>query len=142
MKGEEYNIFLREHRNRVGRPADPNMNYETEGEGSMKLCKKCLSELSPGKQHSCVKTTKRENLIELVQNMSPKTKSALLVTELKAQAVEQGQSVKGRQINLQSGSCQLPITVGQSSKTSDKQFSHQDLIRLGTRLNLSNNSLM
>ena len=141
LNGEEYKAFTKAHNNKVGRPGEG--PPKSEPKGAKNMCLECLSEIAPGKPHWCVKTVKRDNLIDLVEKMSPQTKSNLLVHELKIHAEEQSKTSRGGQITLQSGSCQLPVTVGKArGEKMGVQFTHRDLIRLGSQLNSSNNELM
>ena len=93
LNGEEYKAFTKAHSNKVGRPGEG--PPKSEPKGAKNMCLECLSEIAPGKPHWCVKTVKRDNLIDLVEKMSPQTKSNLLVHELKIHAEEQSKTSRG-----------------------------------------------
>ena len=66
-----------------------------------------------------------------------------MAVTLKEMAEVKGESTMGGKVKLQSGSKIIPVEIGNSrSRQSVPKFSHQNLKNLGSRLNLSNNSLM
>ena len=71
------------------------------------------------------------------------SQSAVMASSLKTLAEDIGETSRGGTLHLQSGSKQLEVKVGQSRKRPQAvQFSHENLRRLGTKLNISNNSIM
>ena len=136
----EYVKYKAEHSNKVGRPTDVERSPPAK---IIKICEKCISEIAPGKEHNCLKSTKRENLITLMRSTSIGTKSNVLADGLKIIAEEQGQTKRGGEIELQSGSKVLPVKIGtQRSRPKEAKFSHESLKMLGARLNLSDNEIM
>ena len=127
--------------NKVGRPSE-RVDSDSESE-AMLVCKSCLSEIAPGKEHKCQKTRKRENIVNLIRNSSEGSKSSVLVQSLREVAETQGETTRGGTIKLQSGSHTIPVQLG-NKRTREKtpKFSHENLKNLGKRLNLSNTSLM
>ena len=140
LKNQDYIGFKNEHSNKTGRPAEGEKGPSPK---ALKMCSECLSELAPGKTHNCDKTTKRLNMINLVKNSSFNTKSTVITSELKSLAASDGKSSKCAEIDLKSGSKVLPIRFGtQRANPKVPMFSHKNLKRPGTSLNLSYNSVM
>ena len=107
------------------------------------LCSKCFSEIGAGKPHTCHKTTRRENLSNLVRSTSRKSQSSVTSSTLKAIATDQSVSTRGGTLTLQTGSKPLPVQIG-TPKVHPKQatFSHENLKRLQASTNLSDKSLL
>ena len=141
MDMNEYKEYLKGHKNSLGRPS---LKPKMEDPKNIKICEKCLSEIHPGKTHMCLETVKRENLCKLLENSSTNSKSSVISSGLKELANGQGESNKGGVIKIFSGGPQLlPVQIGTSRTRPVTQiFSHENVNRLGTQLNLSNNSLM
>ena len=140
MDLSSYSKFIKEHSNKVGRPLD---KQSIEPPKKIVLCDSCFSELAPGKPHVCQKSVKRNNIVSLIRSTSVASQSAVMASSLKTLAEDIGESSRGGTLHLQSGSKQLEVIVGQSRKRPQAvQFSHENLRRLGTKLNLSNNSIM
>ena len=140
MDLSSYSKFIKECSNKVGRPLD---KQSIEPPKKIVLCDSCFSELAPGKPHVCQKTVKRNNIVSLIRSTSVASQSAVMASSLKTLAEDIGESSRGGTLHLQSGSKQLEVKVGQSRKRPQAvQFSHENLRRLGTKLNLSNNSIM
>ena len=105
-------------------------------------CSKCFTVVGQGKQHICQKSVKRDNLSNIVKNVSRKSRSKVASNTLKVIADEQGVSSRGGTVNLQTSSKQIPVQIG-TSKIKPKKpfFSHENLKRLQADNNLSDRSL-
>ena len=73
LKNEEYKEFSSNQSNPVGAPATLSKPDKAQ---AMTVCLACLSEIAPGKSHYCVKSTRRENISELIRSSSDKSKSS------------------------------------------------------------------
>ena len=139
LKCEDYKKYAGEQSNPVGAPAK---HPQSPPGQPITVCSKCLSLFAPGKSHICLKTTKRDNLSEMVRQSSDKSKSTVTVSTLKTMAEDQGVSTKGGTVMLKSGSKVLPVQIGSSRvKAVQGRFSHGSLMRLQVALNLSDNTL-
>ena len=138
INGSEYKKFSKIHSNPLGAPC---VAPRTMCPSPITICSICLSEYHAGKPHNCQKTTKRENMANLVRNSSYGSKSALALSALKEIASEQGSDMKKGPILLKSWSKQLPVQIG-NLKTYNKKFSHGGLMSLQSTLNLSDNNTL
>ena len=136
----DYSKYAAEHSNPVGapstKPASPPAKL-------LPLCSKCFTIIGQGKTHICQKSTKRENLSNLVRNVSSKSKAKVASNTLKSIAAEQGVSTRGGVLKLQTGSKALPVQIGTPKlKPKEAKFSHENLKRLQAATNMSDSSLM
>ena len=107
------------------------------------LCSKCFTEVGQGKNHVCHKNTKRENLSNIVRNVSKKSRANVTSSTLKSIAEDEGVSTRGGTLKLQTGSKPIQVQVG-TSRESPKEatFSHENLKRLQAASNISDTSLL
>ena len=110
---------------------------------TLPVCSKCWGEIGKGIPHNCQKSTKRDNLSNIVRNTSGKSKSKVASSTLKSLAEEQGVSSRGGVIQLETGSKPIPVQVGTPKvKPKDPKFSHENLKRLQTANNLSDKTML
>ena len=92
-------------------------------------------EYGRGKPHCCTKTSRNNNVVAGVRELSPTSRgqvAAKILNEMRTNGLGQ----KGDNLDLPSGSKTLHIEFGQ--KAPAKQFSHEDMLRLKAQKNLSN----
>ena len=95
-----------------------------------------------GKPHVCKKGNFSNNIESLIKKRSPKTKSNLTSALLKNVVTESEKDLRGVSISLKSGSKCLPVTVGTPKvQTKKVNFTHESLIRLQTKQNLSDKTI-
>lgn len=108
-------------------------------------CRICFTYIGRGKAHRCTKTTKQNNLEDLVKSTSFKTKGKVTSSCLKSVFADMGVTSRGGSTCLPTGSKPLPVTVGTSrakSRVKTGRFSAENLIRLQTVLNLSDKKIL
>ena len=96
-----------------------------------------------GKIHTCQKSTRRENLPNIIRNVSRKSKSTITSNTLKSIASEESVTSRGGTLELQTGSKTIPVIIGTPQvKPKEPAFSHDNLKRLQAATNLSDKSLL
>ena len=81
-------------------------------------------------------------MTELVQSSSQESKCKITVATLKSIAAEQSVSTRGGTVMLKSGSKVLPVQIGNRKVLPvEAKFSHENLMKLQSALNLSDISL-
>lgn len=96
----------------------------------VKICKRCLSEISPGKSHQCWKSNKVGNLAKIAGDGH--TKGQFAAATIREQKSESGivelPNLRGRQtrLNLKAETSENPIPIP-----------HQQMLELKANLNLS-----
>ena len=53
----------------------------------MKICAFCKSKVAPGLQHICNRRERNENIIDIVKNLSPMSKSQIMSESLKGKLI-------------------------------------------------------
>ena len=103
----------------------------------------CFTEVGQGKVHQCNKNTKRENITQIVQSTSTKSRSKITAKNIKNLASAEGVSTRGGTLNLVTGGTNLPVKIG-NLKVKPKQphFSHENLKRLQLANNMSDRTLL
>ena len=88
-------------------------------------------------------TTRRDNLTSIVRNTSRKSRTTVAANALKTIADEQGVSVRGGTVNLQTAFYPVPVQIGTPKvKPKEPTFSHENLKKLQLATNLSDKSLL
>ena len=72
LKNFDYKTYWQSHSNPVGRPSE---SVESPPAKTLALYTKCFSEVGKGKSHECVKSSKAENLANLVRSTSHNSKA-------------------------------------------------------------------
>ena len=91
-------------------------------------------EYGRGKRHWCTKSNRNNNVVAGVRELSPTSQgqiAAKILNELRSNEVGK----KGDHLDLPSGSRTLHVEFGQRSP--EKQFSHEDMLRLKAQKNFS-----
>ena len=139
-KSLDYSAFAAKHTSRSG---PPSTSAKSPPAKTLAVCSKCWAQIGKGKPHQCLKTTKRENLAEIVRNTSGKSRAKVTSETLKTIAEESGVSLKGGVVELQTGSKPIPVQIGTPKvKPKDNKFSHENLKKLQTANNLSDKTLL
>ena len=135
-----YSAYADLHSNQVGAPP---INPKSPPAKTLPVCSKCWGEIGKGIPHNCQKSTRRDNLSNIVRNTSGKSKAKVASSTLKSLAEEQGVSSRGGVIHLQTGSKPIPVQVGTPKvKPKDPKFSHENLKCLQTANNLSDKTML
>ena len=64
----------------------------------IKICSKCLSEITRGKPHNCTKGTMRENLTDIMRARSSKSKAKVTAATLKSVFEDQSVTQRGGEL--------------------------------------------
>ena len=130
--GGEYLKYKAEIRANIGKKS------ETE---SKRICDTCKSEVSPGLAHNCNKTTRRDNLFELVRESSAGTKERVMSRLIDDLCEEQNVSSTSGILELKTrGPKCKTINIGKMKPKN--QFSTEDLIKLKTSFSLSDKRIL
>ena len=136
----EYCDYVAQNSNPVGAPST---NPKSPTAKALTVCTRCFSEIGRGKPHPCVKTKKSENLAHIVKNTSGWSRAKVASSTLKTIATDQGVSTRGGIIELQTGSKPIPVQIGTPKvKPKAAKFSHENLKKLQTANNLSDQTLL
>ena len=101
-----------------------------------KICKSCLSNIGKGKKHKCGNKTLAVKIYEKLQT-SAKVKDQIASQVISEKSYEQG----SKRIKLSTGAKPLQISVG-PLKNKPRQITLIDLLRIQSRLTLSNKKLI
>ena len=111
----------------------------------IKLCRNCMGEIAKGVSHKCSKGSMRDNLAELVKSRSKKSKAKITGRSLKSVFDDQTLSYRGGTATLPTGGTPVQVTMGDigNLKVTKKsaRWSHKDLKRLQSSMNLSDRSI-
>ena len=136
----DYSAFAALHSRKVGAPST---NPKSPPSKTLAVCSKCWGEIGKGKTHNCQKTTKRDNISNIVKNTSGKSRANVASRTLKTIAEEQDVSLRGGVVQLQSGSKTLPVQIGKPTvKPKEPKFSHENLKKLQAAHNLSDKAVL
>ena len=108
----------------------------------MRQCMKCLTYIGKGRPHICSRATKRSNLEGVVKSSSSKSKSRVVAAGIKNVFGEAGVSTKGGRLQFVTGGTPLTVTLGAKAVMKKPRWSHDSLIRLQTKNNLSDKTLL
>ena len=113
---------------------------------SVKLCTSCYSVMAKGKRHVCTKGVLRENLSELVRNRSRKSKGIVVSSGLSSIFEQEGETMRGGTVTVPTQGRPAQVTMGSLNdrKLTRKspRWSHKDLKRLQTSMNLSDRGIL
>ena len=138
--GGEYHSFAKKQTNKSG-PAPTSV--QSPPAKTLAFCSKCWAQIGKGKPHQCSKTSKSGNLAGILKSTSQKSRAKVTSSTLKKIAEDSGVSTKGGVAQLQTGSKPLPVQIGtQKVKPKVAKFSHENLKKLQTATNLSDNTLL
>ena len=104
------------------------------------LCSICLSNYGPGKEHTCTKGKRQENINNIVRSCSPKSKEHVVSTQLKEIFEDKKTSTEGGKILLSTGGPPIQATLGIATKP-QPLFTSEELNRQQTKLSLSDNKM-
>ena len=128
-------------RNPIGRPS----TSSSEGAQSpypVVKCSDCSGIIARGVDHPCTARARKENLIEMITQASPKTKRQVLAHTLKGVFDEEGQSTRGGSVSLATGGRPILATLGKQKYAPSPFFSNEALNNLQKRLNCSDRKLL
>ena len=128
------NITRGSLKNEIGRPKDPSTSSSNPTENSVKNCLKCRGVLKKGYPHLCTKIARNDNVVNIVRELSP-TGQRRVVGKLITGFCEEESVKKGGELNLQSGSRVLTITMGAQKKM--RQLKIDEFFRFQSNENLS-----
>ena len=102
-----------------------------------------LSLIGKGQAHKCDKNQRCTNISEIVRNSSLKSKSKITAKGLKSVAEVEGVSTRGGTLDLKTGSKPLQVKIGAPKvQLKPAYFSHENMKRLQTSLNLSDRATL
>lgn len=109
---------------------------------SIKLCSQCLTILKRGKSHLCTKNSRNENILQLANAGTPKSKDKIASSIIKDKIVSAPTSSKAINLATSSGRC-LSVSFESKLACAKKQlFSTNDLSAIQVDMNLSNNQTL
>lgn len=136
----DYSAFVAKNATRSGPPPT---SVKSPPAKTLNLCSKCWAHIGRGKTHQCQKSTKRENLVDIVRNTSDKSRSKVTAAALKTIAIDSGVSLKGGVVELGTGSKPIPVQIGTPKlKPKNCQFSIENLKKLQAANNMSDKTLL
>ena len=138
LKLAAYKEFKERVTEPVGRPYIDLPSAEPE---PIKVCSACLTNWGPGQQHNCNKSTKRENIEELVRKNSPKTKGRIVSSQLKEVFTEQGASTRGGTVVLHTDGSPISASLGVFKQKPAPKFSNEILNKLQIKAGISDNKM-
>ena len=109
------------------------------------VCPKCLSPVGPGKSHHSTRSTRQENLENIVRDNSERTRSKITGRALKQIAAERGVSSRGGSLGLRTGGPQeLPVRIGKGrgDEREAKVISNDEFMQLQQSTGLSDSKLL
>ena len=111
-----------------------------------KVCQKCRSVVGPGLSDIYSNTTLNNNIDELVRSSSEKTLNRLLQVSLKTTFEKSNLSLAGGVVKLprvgSCGSSGLQLVVGQKYQLPPRKFMTDDIMKIQTKLNLSDKATL
>ena len=124
LNGVEFIAWHKEHSRPAGIAPNPPTVKKV-----IKSCEDCHSEIGPGKPHSCNKSEKRANLTNMDHSNSANTQFTVASNTLKTIAEDQGASIRGCKVSLQSSSPnKLLVKIGRGRNDNKKEriITHQE----------------
>ena len=139
-KSLNYVAYKADHSNKLGAPP---LNPKSPPQKTLAVCSKCWGEIGKGIPHNCQKSTKRENISNIVKSSSEKSRAKVASSTLKFIAEEQEVSTRGGVVNLQTGGKPLPVQLGTPEvEPRVPKFSHENLKSLQAANNMSDKTLL
>lgn len=122
----------------VGRPRISDPQQEP---APLTVCSICLSNYGPGKNHTCSKNSRRNNLEELIRSSSGRSRGKVLAGQLKEVFAEQGVTTKGGTVELETGTKPIKATLGVKQKP-QPFFSTEAMNKLQAKLGVSDRKML
>ena len=140
LKNAEYKKHADNNSKKVGAPA---IKTKSPAAKAIPVCSKCFTVIGKGQNHKCDKTQRCTNISEIVRKTSQKSRSKITAKGLKSVAEEKGVSTRGGTLDLKTGSKPLQVKIGASKvQLKPAYFSHENMKRLQTSLNLSDRATL
>ena len=139
LNGHEFKSYQKTQGIILGRPAEkiPETQY------TISKCSLCHSEIGRGKVHECTRTTRHDNLVDLVRSHSEKTQEQVTSKLLDAIFEEKGVSKEGGSTTLATKGCPKMVAVGNSrSNKPNPKYSIEEISKLQVSRNLSDNDTL
>ena len=122
-------------------PPVPNHAATSAESDTIKMCKRCFTELARGKRHNCTKSEMRENLAGIVKSRSKKSKEKVVASSLKSIFNDQGVDQRGGTVSLPTGGPPVQVTLARKLTKKSPRWSHESLKRLQAAMNLSDRAI-
>ena len=136
----DYAAYAASQSNPVGAPP---VNPKSPPQKTLAVCSKCWGAVGKGIPHDCQKSSKVENITNIVKSTSEKSRSKVTSSSLKVIAEEQEVSTRGGVLNLKTGGNPLPVQIGAPTvKPREPKFSHENMKKLQAATNLSDKMLL
>ena len=103
----------------------------------LKMCPLCNGQLAPGVSHVCTRSSRNENILELVRSVSTRSKGQILSQTLKDIRTEAGSD----HLTLPTKGRPLPVTVGCQPKQQIKIFTQEHSKALQNVRHFSDNDM-
>ena len=137
--GQQYLNHAAEIRNKPGRTPVKKETF-VENSGKITICQSCQSRIGPGLPHNCNKTSRQDNIMELIKQTSVGTQEKVAARLIDNIAEDQGSNTQSGTIVLSTrGRHKKTITIGSARPL--KMFTTEDLLKLKSTLNLRNKNL-
>lgn len=134
LNGNEFLKHKQTQRSNPGRPAEKVQEIST----PITQCSNCHSEIGRGKPHECTRTTRHDNLVDLLRNHSEKTQQQVASKLLDAIYEDKGVSKQGGSTLLATKGQPKLVTVGTCrTKKPSPKYTIEDLSKLQVARNLS-----
>ena len=137
MNGGEFMHYQAQMRQKVG-------HVKKAAPDTITICDSCKSHLSPGLPHDCTKTSRRENLFELVRESSTGTREIVVSRLIDSLCEDKNVNKKAGSLELRTrGSKPKTIGFGKFGRVAaKKQFSTEDLLKIQSSFNFSDRKLV
>ena len=135
LNGLSYTAYAKTMVEPVGRPSQNEVKLVE----TVKLCDYCFSEIGKGKPHTCNKSTKQDNLLQLVRSNSNKAKEQVASSLLKEIYETKNISTSGGiTTKIATKGTPLQVTVGQDNNNNHSaKFTLEDMTKLQISRNLT-----
>ena len=120
----------------------PDKIPEVEGPAILKQCQQCFSYIGKGWGHKCDKASKRANLEAIVKSSSKKSRTRMVSTGLKQVFSEAGVSTRGGTLGLETKGKPLTVNLGAKAPIKNSKWDLESLIKLQTKANLADKTLL
>ena len=102
-----------------------------------KTCPQCSGQLAPGISHVCTRSSRNENILDLVRSVSARSRGQILSETLKDIRTEAGSD----HLTLPTKGRPLPVTVGCQNKQQSMIFTQEQSIALQNVRHFSDNDM-
>ena len=139
LNGQQYLNHAAEIRNKPGRTLVKKDTF-VENAGKITVCQSCQGRIGPGLPHNCNKTSRQDNLMELIKQTSVGTQEKVASRLIDNICQDKNVSSSSGTLELSTrGSFKKTINIG--TIRPPKMFTTEDLIQLQSTLNLRNKNL-